>query len=124
MARFKGFSTVDRIKPPFVLTDNELVKRDLLNEFYTKKGERVMRPNFGCIIWDLLMDPMTPDVRELILEDVERIVQRDPRVRLVNMDLFELDHSIRVEVTLNYVEVDQTDVLYLTYLRNNEEEIN
>ena len=83
-----------------------------------------MRPNFGCIIWDLLMDPLTPDVKELILEDAERIVQRDPRVRLVNMDLFELDHSIRVEITLNYVEVDQTDILYLTYLRNNEEEIN
>ena len=52
---FKGFSTVDKIRAPYSLTDIELVKRDLLNEFYTKKGERVMRPNLGCIVHDLLL---------------------------------------------------------------------
>ena len=47
---FRGFSTVDTVKAPFSLSDMELVKRDLLNEFNTRKGERVMRPNFGCIV--------------------------------------------------------------------------
>ena len=61
MALFKGMSTVDRSGPPYSIVDAELVKRDLLNELYTKKGERVMRPNFGCIVWDLLMNPNTPE---------------------------------------------------------------
>jgi len=50
---FKGFSTVNKVKAPYTLTDMALVKQDLLNEFNTRKGERVMRPNFGSIIWDL-----------------------------------------------------------------------
>ena len=57
MAIFKGFSTIDKVRAPYTLTDIDLVKRDLLNHFYTKKGERLMKPNFGSIIWDLLMEP-------------------------------------------------------------------
>ena len=78
MAKFKGFSTIDRSRPPFTITDSDLVKRDLLNEFYTRKGERVMRPDFGCVIWDLLMDPMIPSTEEIMKEDIVRIVSRDP----------------------------------------------
>ena len=44
MAKFLGLNTVDRVRAPFTLVDSDLVKRDLMNEFYTKKGERVMRP--------------------------------------------------------------------------------
>ncbi len=54
---FRGFSTVDKVKAPFALSDMDLVKRDLLNEFNNRKGERVMRQNFGCIVWELLMNP-------------------------------------------------------------------
>ena len=59
MARLLGFSTVDKVKAPYSLVDGDVIVRDLLNEFYTKKGERLMRPNFGSVIWDLLMNPNT-----------------------------------------------------------------
>ena len=52
---FKGFSTIDKIRAPYSLFDQELIKRDLLNEFQTRRGERLMKPNFGSIIHDLLM---------------------------------------------------------------------
>ena len=102
MALFKGMSTVERSGPPYTLVDQELVKRDLLNELYTKKGERVMRPNFGSIIWDLLMSPNTPDLQEMVKEDIERIVERDPRVETKNINVFVGDNSIRAEVELFY----------------------
>ena len=34
---YKGFSTKDRIRPPYTLTNGEAVKTDLLNELYTKR---------------------------------------------------------------------------------------
>ena len=52
---FKGFSTVDKIRAPYSLFDQELIKRDLLNEFHTRKGERLMKPNFGSIIQILVI---------------------------------------------------------------------
>ena len=99
---FKGFSTVDRVKAPYTLTDIELVKRDLLNEFYTRRGERIMRPNFGSIIWDLLMNPEDNFTGDEIKDDIARIVAKDQRVELINISLFTSDHSVRAEVELKY----------------------
>ena len=36
-----------------------------------------MRPNFGCIVWDLLMNPNT-DLQEMVKEDITGIIDRDP----------------------------------------------
>ena len=74
MARLLGFSTVGKVKAPYSLVDSDVVVRDLLNEFYTKKGERLMRPNFGSVIWDLLMNPNTRDLENAVQKDIERII--------------------------------------------------
>jgi phage baseplate assembly protein W len=123
MTLFKGFTTVDRRHAPFVLTNEALVKRDLLNEFYTRRGERVMRPNFGSVIWDLLMNPLDQFTQSEIREDIERIVGRDPRVRLLGIDLFVLDHAVRAEVALEYVKLSTADVLVVEFERKIEQGI-
>ena len=53
---FGGFATNQTSKKVF---DVELVKQDLLNHIYTSKGQRVMNPEYGSIIWDLLFDLKT-----------------------------------------------------------------
>lgn len=118
MATFKGFSTVDQVRAPYTLTDAELVKRDLLNELYTRKGERVMRPNFGSIVWDLLMDPSTARLDEAIKDDINTIVKRDPRITLLDTRILVLDHVIRAEIDLRFVPTDTVDTLYLEYQRD------
>ena len=51
---YKGFSTVDDTTTNVKLYDYELIKQDILNQFNTRKGERLMNPNFGSIVWDLI----------------------------------------------------------------------
>src|SRR3954453_3775775 len=47
----------------------------------TAPGERVMRPQFGCRIWDLLFEPITPNLLGLVSEAVrDAIAQWEPRV--------------------------------------------
>lgn len=47
----------------------------------TAPGERVMRPEFGCRIWDLLFEPITPNLLGLISEAVREAIARwEPRV--------------------------------------------
>ena len=47
----------------------------------TAPGERVMRPRFGCDIWDLLFEPITANLLGLIAEAVhEALGQWEPRV--------------------------------------------
>jgi phage baseplate assembly protein W len=117
MALFKGFSTVGRRRAPFVLTDRDLIKQDLLNEFYTRRGERRMRPTFGSRIWELLMNPMDSSTVGLIREDIEQIVGRDPRVTLLDVTINVLEHVVRADVTLEYVKLGDVDVLRLDFER-------
>ncbi len=118
---FRGFSTVDKVKAPFSLSDMDLVKRDLLNEFNTRKGERVMRPNFGCIVWDLLMNPEDSFTESDIKDDITRIIDKDSRVDLVNITLFTSNHTVRAEVELRYVILNSEDTLYLEF--KNEQQV-
>ena len=105
MRKFKGFSTVDKQFGNFKLYDIELAKRDLLNELYTRKGERIMSPEFGSIIWDLLFDPMSVETNELIEQDMQRILTKDPRLELRQLSITEnVDTQlITGAIILNYV---------------------
>lgn len=122
VAKFKGFTTVDRIRAPYTLDGRDLVKRDLLNTFYTKKGERVMRPEYGSIIWDLLMNPDDTATEKEIRDDVDRIIESDPRVDLINTTIIYMDHTIRLEIALRYALLNDSDTLYLEYTREIEGE--
>jgi phage baseplate assembly protein W len=102
--RYKGFSS-NETKNNFRLYDIELVKRDLMNHFYIRKGEKLENPNFGTIIWDMLFENFTSEVRRLITEDVEQIINYDPRVKVNALTIDSTDQGIRI----------QADVVYLPF---------
>jgi phage baseplate assembly protein W len=99
---FKGFSTIDKDHKNNALTDIELVKRDLLNHFHTRKGERVMMPEFGSIIWDMLFEPLIEANVELIKDDVRRIVSSDTRVTLDSFNVTEVSSGLELTIGLIY----------------------
>jgi len=108
MARhlFKGFSTIpngDNVtNRNWTLYDLELVKRDLLNHFHTRRGERAMMPTFGCQIWDLLFEPHTEANIELIVEEARRVVESDSRVRVQTLNVTEVSHGLVVSFVLYF----------------------
>lgn len=97
---FVGYSTVDALPGKQQFTDIELIKRDLLNAFYTKRGERVMRPNYGCIIWDLLFEPLNDSIKAQVIDDATRIVQSDSRVKLDSINVTQFDYGLQVQMNL------------------------
>ncbi len=92
-----------------------LVKVDLLNHFNTRKGERVMLPEFGTVIYDLLMDPLDDMTKDLIREDVIRIIKSDPRVEMVDLTVTELEHVILLEVELLYLPNGVTETIAIQF---------
>lgn len=99
---YKGFSS-NEIKNNFKLYDIDLVKRDLLNHFYIRKGEKLENPNFGTIIWDMLFENFTPEVKELISKDVETIINYDPRISVQQVSIDSTDQGIRIEAEIIYL---------------------
>jgi phage baseplate assembly protein W len=120
MATYSGFSTYNRQRK-FRLTDFELIRQDIFNHFSIRKGEKLMNPKFGTIIWDLLFEQMTDNVRELITEDIKTIVNYDPRVAADDVTVTELDHGIQIELELRYILTNQTQALRLQFDRTTKE---
>lgn len=115
---YKGFSTLDPTTNNVKLYDIELIKQNILNHFRTKKGERVMNPKFGSIIWDLIMEPLTDQIKELIVKDINEICNFDPRIRPLNIDINEYDTGYILELTLLILENDQTSTIKLAFDQN------
>lgn len=118
MALYRGFNTIDNTFSSTRLNDRELIKRDLLNHFSIRKGEKLMRPNFGTIIWDMIFEPLTEETRRAIIQDVTTIVNNDPRTSATNIVVDEFEQGIQIAVHLIYRQINQTEVLNLQFDRN------
>jgi len=112
---YRGFSTVNTANQNFALYDFELIKQDLLNHFYVRQGERLMQPTFGCVIWDLLFEPLTEQVKGIILQNVNEIVNFDPRVQASNVVITGYDTGIQIEYTLTYVPYNLSENIRLKF---------
>lgn len=114
MTIYRGFSTKNKIKN-FKLNDYELIKQDLLNHFNTRKGERVMNPDFGTIIWDLLFDPFTEELRTAIQDDITRIANSDPRVIIEQASVTDYQHGIQVELEIRIRDTNELENMTMTF---------
>ena len=89
MALYKGYSSVNRDFGPYSISDNDLIVQDLLNHLQIRKGEKLMNPEFGCIIWNRMFDPLTPALKSEIKQDIDRIIAYDPRFNVVSQTLIQ-----------------------------------
>lgn len=112
---YKGFSSFDNTQSNTKLYDFDIIKQDIINHFNTRKGERVMNPDFGSIIWELLMEPLTDQVRELLTQDVTDICNFDPRVSPTQIQLTEFESGYILELTLTLNGTDQSSKMTLTF---------
>lgn len=115
MANFyRGFSTIGRSKK-FRLTDLELVKQDLTNHFHIRKGEKLMNPNFGTIIWNLIHEPLTEELKSIIVDDVKAIVSYDPRIAVDTVAITEYQQGIQIEIEVRYLQTNQSSQMFLQF---------
>lgn len=109
---YKGFYSweFDNVKQ-FQLTDLELVKVDLLNHIYTKRGSRVMMAEFGTIIPEIIFEPLDEDTLDLVKEELLTVFEYDPRVELLQFEVVpDYDNNtIFVNARLLYIELNMED---------------
>jgi phage baseplate assembly protein W len=92
----------------------------------TAPGERVMRPQFGCRIWELLFEPVNTNTLGLMAQAVrEAVAQWEPRVRLLDVVVVpDDDDSSMVRIFLTYVirtTNDRRNLVYPFYVIPREE---
>ena len=118
MITYKGLSTYNKYKK-FRLTDFELAKQDLFNHFNIRKGEKLMNPKFGTIIWDVLFEPFTEYVRQAIINDITSIAKSDPRIVINKVIVDEYEYGIQLELELVYIPTNQVDTMLVNFNQSN-----
>lgn len=112
---YRGFSTVDADTKSPVLYDLALIKQDLINHFHIRKGEKLENPNFGTIIWDILFDPLTDQLKKLIINDVTDIVNSDPRTKVTQTVVTQKDQALQIEISLIYVPYNIQETMQFSF---------
>ena len=98
--------------------DLALIKQDILNHFHIRQGEKLSDPEFGTIIWDVLFDPLTEQLKEAIVENVTTIVNYDPRVQVTNVSIDQYESGLQIEVDLTYLPYNISENLRLQFDQN------
>lgn len=93
----------------------------------TAPGERVMRPQFGCKIWDLLFEPVTANLLGLMAQAVrEALAQWEPRVEVIDVRPVPADKDptlIMINVTYRVKATnDRRNLVYPFYVIPHHEE--
>jgi len=79
----------------------------------TAKGERVMRPEFGCDIHELVFAPNNAETHGLIITAVtDALVRWEPRIMNINVDVKnDRDHEGQLLISVQY-EVRATNTVF------------
>ena len=117
IATYKGFSTINNDFGSSKLNDTDLIKRDLLNHFAIRKGEKLMDGNFGTSLRDLIMDPLTEQTKAIVIQEVNAVIENDPRVRSEGITLDEYENGLQIEMSLRYVVSNEVENLMVKFDR-------
>lgn len=112
---YKGFSTVNAETENFSLYDFQLIQQDLLNHFHTRQGERLMNPQYGTVIWDLLFEPLTEDVKNVITDNVNSIINYDPRIQASQVTVVAYETGLQIECILTYLPYNISQTMQLRF---------
>ena len=121
---YRGYSSYEyELNKRFKIIDLELVKLDLLNHIYTRKGERVMMPTFGTRIPDLPFEPLDDVTIDILRNDLLEVFNFDPRVTILDLSIVpDIDaNTITARARLLYVELDLVDDLNLNIVFESEQ---
>lgn len=116
---YRGFSTISSNTENFSLYDFQLIQQDLLNHFHTRQGERLMNPEFGTIIWDLLFEPLTPELQDMITQNVNTIINYDPRISASQVIVTAYESGIQIECILTYLPYNVSQTMQLRFDQDN-----
>lgn len=112
--QYRGISTVANPKS-FKIYDINCIKQDIINHFYIRQGEKLENPEFGSIIWDILFEPFTEDLKEAIIKNVTEIVNYDPRVNVDSVIVDTYESGIQIDCSLTYLQYSISETLRLRF---------
>ena len=99
-----------------LVTGTEEVDASIRMILSTVPGERVMRPEFGCSMWEQLFAPLTATTLGLIEQAVREALERwEPRIELESVEALGERSTGTVHITVAYRVKSTNDVRNLVF---------
>ena len=99
-----------------LVTGTEEVDAAIRMILSTVPGERVMRPDFGCSMWEQLFSPLTATTLGLIEQAVREALERwEPRIELESVEAVGEQSTGTVHITVAYRVKSTNDVRNLVF---------
>ena len=112
---YRGLSTIDPANKSNILYDIALIKQDIINHFHIRQGEKLENPEFGTIIWDVIHEPLTEQLQQVIAQNVTEIVNSDPRVSVDSIIIDQYESGIIIDCNLTYLPYNISEQLRLKF---------
>lgn len=94
----------------------EKVRQSIWIVLGTAKGERLMRPDFGCGIYDLVFSPITPDTTGRVSQAVRQaLLFFEPRINVLDVRVRAEDGGQVLLIVLDYEVRATNNVFNLVY---------
>ena len=116
--QYRGISTVANPRG-FNLFDLEIIKQDVINHFHIRKGEKLENPTFGTVIWDVLFEPFTEDLKELIIKDITEVINFDPRINVNSVTVDTYESGLQVDCSITYLPYSISETMRIKFDQNN-----
>lgn len=97
----------------FRLVNEPLVIQDFINAINIPQGQKVGQPQYGTTLWDYVFDPNTADVQYRLENEVRRIANLDPRLKLNSIKCYPQENGILIELELAVTPFNQAQLIGL-----------
>ena len=102
MAIFRGLSHPFRRGSqefPVSANDDALIKESILQILLTRKGDRVMRPDFGSNVLQFVFEPNEAGLGDLLYQEIHSALSRwEPRIEVLDVRVDRQDSEVKVTV--------------------------
>ena len=94
----------------------ESVRQSISIILGTARGERVMRPDFGCGVYDLVFEPNSPATAGRISQEVrESLLLNEPRIDVRDVQVESRDNGVVLLISIDYEVRATNNVFNLVY---------
>lgn len=102
-----------------VHTNEEAVKRSILNILFTNRGERLFNPTFGSNMTALLFENISPQTESAIKSYIETAIENEePRAQLIDVVVAALPDENAYSATVVFSIINNSDPIILDFLLN------
>lgn len=99
-----------------LVTGTDDIEQSILIILETMPGERVMRPDFGCRVWELVFAPNTAETRALVAYYVRQALAFwEPRIDVNDVTATSSNDAGMIEVMIRYTIKDTHDPRSIIY---------